>query len=84
MDFELGSLPNWQHTEFQASLGYITSLHQKYRKRAIAERKPGATQKLQGSRQICAGQSLGAGAEKSWRGGCRPHKLQIASSWVLK
>lgn len=36
MDSELGSLPNWQHTEFQASLGYITSLHQKYRKRELS------------------------------------------------
>lgn len=85
MDSELGSLPNWQHTEFQASLGYITSLHQKYRKRELSlKESQELTQKLQGRRQICVGQSSGAGADKSCWGGCKPHKLQIASASTLK
>lgn len=85
MDSELGSLPNCQHTEFQASLGYITSLHQKYRKRELSlKESQELTQKLQGRRQICEGQSSGSRADKSWRGGCMPHKLQIASSSTLK
>lgn len=82
MDLELGSLLSWQHTEFQASLGYIARLYQKHRKRELSQKKSQEPQRncrpesWGRSRQICAGQS--------WREGCRPCKLQVASSSDFK
>lgn len=58
MDLELGSLPSWQHTEFQASLSYIARLYQKHRKESYLRKR--AKNHIE-----IAGQSPGAGAERS-------------------